>query len=96
MPFRARPRPFFEDKNLHYNVTQLTVGGYILFAKEIMLKIITLEKQGDKQPGHQPLIRRYQEKKQLEMIEKWIQMGQIDFNQLKEKQQEAIKKQRNT
>lgn len=83
-------------RNLHYNVTQLTVGKHILFAKEIMLKIIALENQSAKQPGHQPLIRRYQEKKQLEMIEKWIQMGEIDFSQLKEKQQEAIERQRST
>ena len=83
-------------RNLHYNVTQLTVGKHILFAKEIMLKIIALENQSAKQPNHQPLIRRYQEKKQLEMIEKWIQMGEIDFSQLKEKQQEAIERQRST
>lgn len=83
-------------RNLHYNVTQLTVGKHILFAKDIMLKIIALEKQNGKQQGHQPLIRRYQEKKQLEMIEKWIQMGEIDFSQLKEKQQKAIENQRNT
>ena len=76
--------------NLHYNITQLTVGKHILFAKEIMLKIIDLEKQNDNQPGHQPLIRRYKEKDQLGMIEKWIQMGEIDFSQLKEKQQKAI------
>lgn len=81
-------------RNLHYNITQLTVGKHILFAKEIMLKIITLENQYSKQPGHQPLIRRYQEKKQLEMIEKWIQMGEIDYSQLKEKQQKAIKDRR--
>lgn len=55
-----------------------------------MLKIIDLEKQNDNQPGHQPLIRRYKEKDQLGMIEKWIQMGEIDFSQLKEKQQKAI------
>ena len=61
-----------------------------------MLKIIALEKQNEKQPGHQPLIRRYQEKKQLKMIEKWIQMGEIDFSQLKEKQQKAIEAQRGT
>lgn len=83
-------------RNLHYNVTQLTVGKHILFAKEIMLKIIALEKQNGKQPGHQPLIRRYQEKKQLEMIEKWIQKGEVDFSQLKEKQQKAIESQRST
>ena len=76
--------------NLHDNITQLTVGKHILFAKEIMLKIIDLEKQNDNQPGHQPLIRRYKEKDQLGMIEKWIQMGEIDFSQLKEKQQKAI------
>lgn len=83
-------------RNLHYNVTQLTVGKHIHFAEEIMLKIIALENQSAKQPNHQPLIRRYQEKKQLEMIEKWIQMGEIDFSQLKEKQQKAIESQRVT
>ncbi len=82
--------------NLHYNVTQLTVGKHILFAKEIMLKLIALENQSSKQPDYQPLIRRYQEKKQLEMIEKWIQKGEIDFSQLKEKQQKAITDQRST
>ena len=81
--------------NLHYNVTQLTVGKHILFAKEIMLKIIAHENKNGTQPGHQPLIRRYQEKKQLEMIEKWIKKGEIDFSQLKEKQQKALENQRN-
>lgn len=81
-------------RNLHYNVTQLTVGSHILFAKDIILKIMTLEKANNKQPGYQPLIRRYQENKQLKMIADWIDRGEINYYELKDKQKAAVDKYR--
>ncbi len=81
-------------RNLHYNVTQLTVGKHILFAKDIILKIMALENANSKQPGHQPLIRHYKERNQLKMITDWIDRGEINYYELKDKQKTAVDKYR--
>lgn len=81
-------------RHLHYNVVKLSVKTHILFAKNIILKILSDDKNNQKTPGQPLLIKRIAEKRQFEMIEKWIAQGDIDFTQLKEKQQNAIEKYR--
>lgn len=83
-------------KNLHYDIVELSVQKHLLFAKDVVLKILTLEEQrsqsGEKK--NQTLIMRVGEPRQLEMITKWIDQGDIDVHDLKIKQKEAIDKQR--
>ena len=52
------------------------------------------EKTNKETQGQAGLIKRIAEKKQFEMIEKWIAQGDIEFTQLKERQQSAIEKYR--
>lgn len=77
-------------RHLHYNVEKLSVKTHVLFAKNIILKIL----EDEKTRGQPLLIKRINEKKQCAMIEKWIAQGDIDFTQLKEKQQSAIEEYR--
>lgn len=79
-------------RDLHYDVIGLSVKKHILFAKNIVLKVLAYEKE--KKPDDQALIKRFNEKRQLEMIEKLIQQGDIEIGQLKEKQREAVLKNR--
>lgn len=81
-------------QHLHYNVVKLSVKAHILFAKNIVLKILEDEKTNKETQGQACLIKRIAEKKQFEMIEKWIAQGDIEFTQLKERQQSAIEKYR--
>ena len=81
-------------RHLHYNVVRLSVKTHVLFAKNIVLKILADEEENKKTQGQTLLIKRIAERKQFEMIEKWIAQGDIDFAQLKEKQQNAIEKYR--
>lgn len=81
-------------RHLHYNVVKLSVKTHILFAKNIVLKILADEEANKETQGQSLLIKRLAEKRQFEMIEKWIAQGDIDFTQLKERQQSAIEKYR--
>lgn len=81
-------------RNLHYDAIKLSVKKHILFAKDVVLKVLSLEKENAGNSSYQPLIKRVVEKKQFEMIEKWIQQGDIQFEELKDKQKEAILNQR--
>ena len=81
-------------RHLHYNVVKRSVKTHILFAKNIVLKILEDEKTNKETQGQAGLIKRIAEKKQFEMIEKWIAQGDIEFTQLKERQQSAIEKYR--
>lgn len=81
-------------RNLHYDAIELSVKKHILFAKDVVLKVLSLEKENAGKSNYQPLIKRIVEKRQFEMIEKWIQQGDIQFEELKDKQKEAILNQR--
>ena len=81
--------------NLHYDIVSLTVKKHILFAKDVVLKIFALEEArsksdtADEQPS---LIKRYNEETQFVMVDQWIQSGEININQLKDRQKEALLK----
>lgn len=84
-----------KDCNLHYDIVSLTVKKHILFAKDVVLKIFALEEArsksdtADEQPS---LIKRYNEETQFVMVDQWIQSGEININQLKDRQKEALLK----
>ena len=78
-------------RHLHYNVVKLSVKTHILFAKNIVLKILEDEKTNKETQGQACLIKRIAEKKQFEMIEKWIAQEDIEFTA---PQQSAIEKYR--
>lgn len=81
-------------RHLHYNVIKLSVKTHVLFAKNIVLKILADEEAKKETQGQPLLVKRIAEKKQFELIEKWIAQGDIDFTQLKGRQQNAIEKYR--
>lgn len=81
--------------NLHYDVVSLTVKKHILFAKDVVLKIFALEEARSKngtQDGQSSLIKRYSEETQFVMVDQWIQNGEINIDQLKDRQKEALLK----
>ena len=71
----------------HYNVVSLTVRSHLLFAHSVILPLLA---QAAASSGNGNIIRRYSEKAQLVLLEKWIADGRLDFDDLKEKQQNAI------
>ena len=81
-------------RHLHYNVEKLSVKTHVLFAKNIVLKILADAEANKKAQRQSVLIKRITEREQFEMIEKWIAQGDIDFTQLKERQKSAIEKYR--
>lgn len=68
---------------------------HILFAKDVVLKIFALEEARSKngtQDGQSSLIKRYNEETQFVMIDQWIQNREINIDQLKDRQKEALLK----
>ena len=80
-------------RDCHRDVVGLTVKSHILFANNVVLKILALENRRKScdvitEPG--PLIRKYRERALLPLINEWIDNNEIEFDQLKEKQRDAI------
>ena len=73
-----------EYRNSHYNITSLTIKRLIDFADKVVLKIIKNE-SGTIVSVTVP--------EQLEIIIRWIRSGKLSFDDLKDTQKEAVKKQ---
>ena len=73
-------------RDLHYNVKNLSVAKHIIFATNVILKILAME--NNTLTGQNSLIKRFSPKQQLDIINKWI--PEIDYDRLKPKQQETI------
>ena len=82
-------------QSIRFSIKTLTVKKHILFAKDVVLKIFALEEARSKngtQDGQSSLIKRYNEETQFVMIDQWIQNREINIDQLKDRQKEALLK----
>ena len=64
-------------------------------SKDVVLKIFALEEARSKngtQDGQSSLIKRYNEETQFVMVDQWIRKGEINIDQLKDRQKEALLK----
>lgn len=74
----------YEYKGLHYNLVSLTVKRLVDFARDIVLHILSLA------DAHPEYVKRYTEKQQLELIDRWLLDGKISLESLKPSQQKAV------
>lgn len=82
-------------KKLHYNLVSLTVKSLLDFSEDVVLPILNEEEIKANDPTHEALIIRIAQPRQLQLVAQWIDKGEIAFEDLKEKQKEAIGKYRN-
>lgn len=75
-------------KNLHYNMVKLSVKMLLKFAQDVILTILARKYEDDEEL----LVKRISKTEQLQLLKKWIQSGQLCFDDLNEKQKAALNK----
>lgn len=81
-------------KKLHFNLVKMTIKTLLDFAKDVVLTILHNDEKEPKEDSAIPLIRRIGKPEQLELIIKWLDRDEFSLDDLKEKQREAVIKQR--
>lgn len=74
----------YKYRNLHYNLSSLTIKRLVDFSRDVVLRILLSSETNSK------YVKRINERQQLELLDKWITEERITLDELKIKQQEAI------